>query len=73
VEKDKIDLLLNILKVNFNINYSSLTKIRGYFVYYIVSCERKVVIILPENLNLNMVKSTIEEIKKDLFDYIFIL
>ena len=73
LEKDKIDLLFNIFKTNYSINYSSLTKIKGNYVYYIVSCERKVVIILPDNLNLSMVKSNIEDIKKDLFDYIFIL
>lgn len=73
VEREKIELLFNIFKLNYNNNSSSLTKLKGYYIYYIVSCERKVVVILPENLSLATVKMSIEEIKKELFDYIFML
>jgi hypothetical protein len=73
IEKEKIEMLFNIFKVNFDVGFSSLMKIKGFFVYYITTCERKVVILLPESLSLFSVKQSIEEIKKDLFDYIFIL
>lgn len=72
-EKDKLDLLLNLLRINYDVQHSSLTKIKGYYIYYLSTLERKVVIILPEILSLPGVKSSIEEIKKDLFDHIFIL
>lgn len=73
IEKEKIDLLMNIYRINYDVGYSSLLKIKGFFVYFITTCERKVVIFLPETLSLNSVKLSIEEIKKDLFDFIFIL
>jgi hypothetical protein len=73
IEKDKFDLIMQIFKINYNLNYSSLSKIKGYYVYYLVTCERKIVVVLPENLTMSSVKASIDEIKKDLFDYIFIL
>jgi hypothetical protein len=73
VEKEKLDLLMQVFKINEFVFLSSLMRIRGYYVYYVVSCQRKVVIILPDNMNMGAVKNSIEEIKKDLFEYIFLL
>ena len=73
IEKEKFDLLFNFFKINYNTSFCSLCHIKGYFVYYFATIERKIIIILPSNLNLAYAKSMIEEIKKEMFDYIFIL
>ena len=73
VEKDKMDLLIQVFKINEFVYHSSLMKIRGYYVYYVVTCQRRVVIILPDSMNVSGVKNSLEEIKKDLFEYIYLL
>jgi hypothetical protein len=73
IEKEKLDLLMNLLKINYKSDYCSLSKIKGFLVYYIVTFERKVIVLLPDTIPVTSLKNTIEEIKKELFDFIFIL
>jgi hypothetical protein len=73
LEKEKLDLLMNLLKSNYKSDYCSLSKIKGFLVYYIVTFERKVIVLLPDTIPVTSLKNTIEEIKKELFDFIFIL
>ena len=72
-DKDRLELLMQVMKINDSVDHSSLMKIKGYYVYYLLTCERKVVIILPDTLTSASVKNSIEEIKKDMFEYIFLL
>jgi hypothetical protein len=72
-EKDKIDLLMNLFKVNTGISFTSLMRIRGLLVYFITVGERKVVVLLPDNLSITQVIQTIEELKRELFDFIYML
>ena len=62
-----------MLKSNYKSDYCSLSKIKGFLVYYIVTFERKVIVLLPDTIPVTSLKNTIEEIKKELFDFIFIL
>lgn len=73
MEKDKLDLLMHVYKINEGVFHSSLMRIKGYYVYYVVTCLRRVVIFLPDSLNISNVKSSIDEIKKDMFEYIYLL
>lgn len=73
IDEEKVSLLKNILKIDWNVNYSAITRILNFYVCYLVSFERRVVVIFSDNLNLSTIKSMMEETKKDLFDYIFIL
>jgi hypothetical protein len=73
IEKDKMDLITNIFKTNFNLNHSSIMKIKGSYIYFLTSGERKVAVLLGDNLSLTALNNSIEEMKKELFDYIFIL
>jgi hypothetical protein len=73
LEKDKNDLVMNIFKYNSSVSCSSMMRIKGLYVYYISVGDRKVVIFLPDNLVMLQVSQAIEDIKKELFDYIYML
>jgi hypothetical protein len=71
VEKDKNDLLTNLFNVNTGISFTSLMRIRRLHDYYITVGERKVIVLLPDNLSITQVIQTIEELKRHLFDFIY--
>lgn len=73
IDMEKLATLIKIFRYNYNNNVSAITKLKSYYVYYLNTCERKIVILLPENLNIQNLISNIDEIKKVLFDYIFVL
>ena len=72
-EKERMGHFLEVIKLNFEKERETLTKIKGFYVYWIQTLDRKILILLPESLNISVVKDTLEDIKKDIFDFIFIL
>lgn len=74
IDPEKISALIKIFRLNYHNQVSSLTRLKSYYVYYLNTCERKLVILLPETLSIPNLINSIDEIKKDLlYDYIFIL
>jgi len=73
IDIDKLATLIKIFRYNYQNNVSAITKLKSYYVYFLNTCDRKIVILLPENLNMQSLIHNIDEIKKVLFDYIFVL
>lgn len=73
IDIDKLATFIKIFRYNYQNNVSALTKLKSYYVYYLNTCDRKIVILLPEHLNIQSLINNIDEIKKVLFDYIFVL
>lgn len=73
IDNDKFELLRTALELNSEVKLCSLTKFKGCYLYYINSCERKVVMIYNDNISLAQLKINIDNNKKELFDSIFIL
>lgn len=73
VNREKIDLFVNLLKVNHDRVVSSIYKIKGYYVFYFQACQRKILIFVTDNFSLREARTVIEETKKEMFDYIYII
>jgi len=73
LDKDKFDYILNYFKHNYLNKNSCLTKLKNNYVYFLNTLERKVLILMNDNLNMTQLKNYITEIKKEKFDYIFVL
>lgn len=73
IDNEKFELLRTALELNSEVKLCSLTKFKGNYLYYINSCERKIVMIYNDNISLPQLRTNIDNNKKELFDSIFIL
>ncbi len=73
LDKDKFDLIFNYFKNNYLNKNSCLTRMKNYYVYYLCTLERRILILVNDNVSMSQLKTYINEIKKEKFDYIFIL
>ena len=55
-----------------NNDTNSLTKFKGYYVYYIKSIGRKVIMIFKDNLTMTQLTTEINKVNRDNFFYIFL-
>jgi hypothetical protein len=55
-----------------NNDMNSLTKFKGYYVYYIKSIGRKVIMIFKDNLTMTQLTTEINKVNRDNFFYIFL-
>ena len=58
--------------VNGDTELNSLTKYKGYYVYYIKALGQEVILIYKDNLTLTQVKQEIDKTKKAYFDNLFL-
>jgi hypothetical protein len=77
IKKNQIDeKFFEIIKRSFfnneNNEMNSLTKFKGYYVYYIKSIGRKIVMIFKDNLTMTQLNNEISKVNKDNFFYIFL-
>ena len=77
VKKNQIDeKFFEIIKRSFfnneNNEMNSLTKFKGYYVYYIKSIGRKIVMLFKDNLTMTQLNNEISKVNKDNFFYIFL-
>ena len=77
IKKNQIDekffeIIKRALFNNENNEFNSLTKFKGYYVYYIKSIGRKIVMIFKDNLTMTQLNNEISKVKKDNFFYIFL-
>ena len=77
VKKNQIDeKLFEIIKRalfnNENNDMNSLTKFKGYYVYFIKSLGRKITMLFKDNLTMTQLTNEINKVNKDNFMYIFL-
>ena len=75
IKKNQLDeklfeTLKKALFNNENNNMTGLTKFRGYYVYYIKSMTRKIIMLFKDNLNMQQLVQAINKTKKDNFKVI---
>ena len=73
LDKDKFEFIVNFFKSNYLNKNSSLTKLKHTYVYFLNTLDRKIMILMSDNLSMQQMKNYIIEIKKEKFDTIFIL
>lgn len=73
LDEAKFELLQKVMLMNSEVQMTSLTKYKGYYIYYINSCERNVVMVYNDSLSLPQLKKLIEENKGQLFEYIYMI
>ena len=66
------DVLQKAMFINEDTEMTSLTKFKGYYIYFINSIGKKVVIFYKDNISVSQIKQEIEKTKKNHFDYIFL-
>ena len=66
------DVLQKAMFINEDTEMTSLTKFKGFYIYYINSIGKKVVIFYKDNISVSQIKQEIEKTKKNHFDYIFL-
>ena len=77
IKKNQLDeklfeTLKKALFNNENNNMSGLTKFKGYYIYYIKSMTRKIIILFKDNLNMLQLNDAIHKVVEDNFYYIFL-
>lgn len=72
-EKERLDNIFNLLRINYLNNNSSIIKLKGQIFYFLKSCSRNLIVAVNESQLQNGFEEYLEDLKKDLFDYIFIL
>ncbi len=66
------EMLQKSLFINEFSEMTSLCKFKGFYIYYIHSIGKKVVIFYKDNITLQQLKQEIEKTKKEHFDYVFL-
>jgi hypothetical protein len=73
LEPDKLKMIVKNLFLNNDVKMSSITKFKGNYIYFINSMGRKVCIIYGDGMNLTQVKSEIQKLKKEEFEFVFLI
>ena len=73
LEPDKLKMIVKNLFLNDDVKMSSITKFKGNYIYFINSMGRKVCIIYGDGMNLTQVKSEIQKLKKEEFEFVFLI
>jgi hypothetical protein len=73
LEQDKLKMIVKNLFLNDDVKMSSITKFKGNYIYFINSMGRKVCIIYGDGMNLTQVKSEIQKLKKEEFEFVFLI
>ena len=77
VKKNQVDekifeIIKRALFNNENNDMNSLTKFKGYYVYYIKSIGRRITMLFKDNLTMAQLNNEINKVNKDNFNFIFI-
>ena len=72
IDEKLFDILKKSLFINENNNMSGLTKLRGYYVYYIKSMGRKIILFFKDSLTLPQLTQEINKVNHDNFQFIFL-
>lgn len=73
IDEVKFEVLQKAMVMNSEVSMTALTKFKGYYIYYINSCERNVVMIYNDGLSLSQLKKNIDDNKSQLFEYIYMI
>ena len=72
MDEKLFDTLKKALFINENNDMTGLTKFRGYYIYYIKSMGRKIIMFFKDSLTLEQLKKEINRVNKENFEFIFL-
>ena len=72
MDEKLFEILKKALFINENNDMTSLTKFKGYYVFYIKSMGRRIIMFFKDNLTLPLLKQEINRVNKENFQFIFL-
>ena len=72
MDEKMFETLKKALFINENNNMTGLTKFKGYYIYYIKSLGRKIIMFFRDNLTMQQLIVEINKVNKENFQYIFL-
>lgn len=72
MDEKMFETLKKALFINENNTMSGLTKFKGYYIYYIKSMGRKIIMFFKDNLTIAQLTQEINKVNKENFQYIFL-
>ena len=72
IDEKLFETLKKALFINENNNMTGLTKFKGYYIYYIKSLGRKIILFFKDNLNMAQLTQEINKVNNENFQFIFL-
>ena len=72
MEEKMFETLKKALFINENNNMTGLTKFKGYYIYYIKSLGRKIIMFFKDNLTMAQLTQEINKVNNENFQFIFL-
>lgn len=72
MDEKMFETLKKALFINENNTMSALTKFKGYYIYYIKSMGRKIIMFFKDNITMTQLIQEINKVNKENFQYIFL-
>ena len=72
MDEKMFETLKKALFINENNTMSALTKFKGYYIYYIKSMGRKIIMFFKDNISMAQLTQEINKVNKENFQYIFL-
>ena len=72
MDEKLFDTLKKALFINENNDMTGLTKFKGYYIFYVKSMGRKIIMFFKDSLTLAQLKKEINRVNKENFEYIFL-
>ena len=72
IDEKLFEILKKALFINENNNMAGLTKFKGYYIYYIKSLGRKIILFFKDNLNMAQLTQEINKVNNENFQFIFL-
>ena len=72
MDEKLFETLKRALFINENNNMTGLTKFKGYYIYYIKSLGRKIIMFFRDNLTMQQLTVEINKVNRENFQFIFL-
>ena len=72
MDEKLFDTLKKALFINENNDMTGLTRFKGYYIYYVKSMGRKIIMLFKDSLTLAQLKKEINRVNKENFEFIFL-